>query len=229
MSDSVELAQLRELIEVFPDKYSIDQVEEANAVSRIQFEFLDNEIIPAINRLRLNGQEFDLAWYLNLTQVFHRFMFDGVVSINGMFRKIDQPNDGRVYFGGQDTREIKPMFTGSKPEEITIGLEEAFKFLIDEGNDEPLNNALRFYQRFVYVHPFYDGNGRVARLIVNLFLLQSGYYLDWRALQEKAKFLKKLNRYHKTKNEQDFEWWVNLCQKHLKEISDVDIESDPGT
>jgi Fic family protein len=32
-----------------------------------------------------------------------------------------------------------------------------------------------FHHRFVAIHPFVDGNGRVARLLGNLYLIQNGY------------------------------------------------------
>jgi Fic family protein len=41
-----------------------------------------------------------------------------------------------------------------------------------------LENAANTYARvhmgFVHIHPFYDGNGRMARLIANLLLLKAG-------------------------------------------------------
>ena len=35
--------------------------------------------------------------------------------------------------------------------------------------------AARFHHRFVYIHPFTDGNGRTARLLMNLILIRHGY------------------------------------------------------
>ncbi len=34
-----------------------------------------------------------------------------------------------------------------------------------------------FHHKFVHIHPFFDGNGRTARLAMNLFLMSSGYPL----------------------------------------------------
>ncbi len=34
--------------------------------------------------------------------------------------------------------------------------------------------AARFHHRLVWIHPFYDGNGRTARLLMNLLLMRNG-------------------------------------------------------
>jgi excisionase family DNA binding protein len=39
----------------------------------------------------------------------------------------------------------------------------------------PVEVAAVFHYRFASIHPFDDGNGRVARLLMNLFLIKSGY------------------------------------------------------
>ena len=39
----------------------------------------------------------------------------------------------------------------------------------------PVELAATLHQRFVYIHPFVDGNGRVARLLMNLALLRNRY------------------------------------------------------
>lgn len=43
------------------------------------------------------------------------------------------------------------------------------------GDLHPLVMAATFHYRFVAIHPFDDGNGRMARLLMNLILMQRGY------------------------------------------------------
>lgn len=49
--------------------------------------------------------------------------------------------------------------------------------LADRNMEElsPLELAAVFHHRFVQIHPFSEGNGRTARLIMNLMLMQRGY------------------------------------------------------
>lgn len=39
----------------------------------------------------------------------------------------------------------------------------------------PLLIAARFHYEFINIHPFHDGNGRLARIFMNLILMQCGY------------------------------------------------------
>ena len=44
-----------------------------------------------------------------------------------------------------------------------------------QANNHPVVAAALIHKEFVFIHPFKDGNGRLARLLMNLSLLQSGY------------------------------------------------------
>jgi Fic family protein len=39
----------------------------------------------------------------------------------------------------------------------------------------PIELAAILHHQFVWIHPFHDGNGRVAGLLMNLALLRFGY------------------------------------------------------
>ena len=45
----------------------------------------------------------------------------------------------------------------------------------EAGDTHPVTIATLFHHRFTAIHPFDDGNGRMARLLMNLILLRRGY------------------------------------------------------
>lgn len=61
----------------------------------------------------------------------------------------------------------------------------------------PVIFAAELHRRFVYIHPFIDGNGRTARLLMNLALLQAGYEIATIPPVLRPEYIGLLERGHK--------------------------------
>ena len=68
--------------------------------------------------------------------------------------------------------------------------------LTDWTNSSDLNIVLKsaiFHHRFVWIHPFFDGNGRTARLAMNLILMRAGFPPDIILKNDRKKYYDALN------------------------------------
>jgi len=90
------------------------------------------------------------------------------------YRRIDEVNAGEY-------RKVKVIITGSKyplpyPDEVPPRMRDFTSRLEDlRKQKHPVEFSALAHKEFVFIHPFVDGNGRVARLLMNLILLQEGY------------------------------------------------------
>lgn len=69
-------------------------------------------------------------------------------------------------------------FTYAAPEETAAMMTALVAWCnkaMSEGELTPIEIATLFHYRFIRIHPFQDGNGRIARLIVNFILRRFGY------------------------------------------------------
>lgn len=81
---------------------------------------------------------------------------------------------------------------------------------------DALEKAAFIHCRFVCIHPFPDGNGRTARLIMNLSLLNSGYPLTDIPLVDREAYLTAIQAYAKDKDLQPFkEFLATVLEKQL--------------
>ena len=61
---------------------------------------------------------------------------------------------------------------------IQAEMDGLFRWIATERDRfHPVEFAAQLHKRFVFIHPFKDGNGRIARLIMNTALIQDGYLL----------------------------------------------------
>jgi len=68
------------------------------------------------------------------------------------------------------------IFKYAEPNEVPQKMQELMKWYVAENeNSHPLIIAAFLHYKFVCIHPFDDGNGRVSRLLMNYHLLRKGY------------------------------------------------------
>lgn len=108
-----------------------------------------------------------------LTLALHKQLMDGIMQSEdtGHFR------DGSVFVGHKTKTEIvvkhNPPFHTAK--EITQALEQVFAWVDKKDEYHPLLKAGVLHHQFAYIHPFFDGNGRMARLLTTYYLLLKHY------------------------------------------------------
>jgi Fic family protein len=87
---------------------------------------------------------------------------------------IDDENAGS--YRKTQVRIAGAPFTPSESWQITSLMAEWSDWVASaEGSMHPIVLAAQAHHRLVAIHPFVDGNGRTARLVMNLLLMRSGY------------------------------------------------------
>ncbi len=91
-----------------------------------------------------------------------------------VLQKIDAENAGQ--YRKTQVRIAGAIHTPPDSWEIPRLMDEWGEWILEaQKKDEPINIAAQAHHRLVNIHPFIDGNGRTARLIMNLLLIKEGY------------------------------------------------------
>ena len=77
--------------------------------------------------------------------------------------------------------------------------------------EHPIIIAAVFHYRFVRIHPFDDGNGRMARLLMNRILLRHGYPLAIVRQDRRDRYLQELERADQTEDPGEFIDYIASC------------------
>ena len=98
----------------------------------------------------------------------------------------------------------------------------------DEG-EHPVITAATFHYRFVRIHPFDDGNGRMARLLMNMILMKHGYTVALIPGEERDEYINTLEQTDKSEDLTEFIGYVAACCEyslnlHLRAARGEDIE-----
>ncbi|CAG0962237.1 MAG: Fic family protein [Candidatus Methanoperedens sp.] len=109
-------------------------------------------------------------------QQIHELVTAGILEEAGKYRRINVRITGAVKTPPDWSKIVKLM-------------DELVK-KISESKTHPVETAAYLQHRFVKIHPFIDGNGRVARLLTNLYLFSRGYPVIVLKSEERGKYYK---------------------------------------
>ena len=119
-----------------------------------------------------------------------------VLTMHLMFYKgIDDNYAGRY-------RDQRIFVTGSKHpvcevQQIAEEMGKLFDWISSERDSwHPVEFAAQLHKRFVFIHPFVDGNGRLTRLLMNTSLIQDGYMMAIIPPVLRAEYISLLERAH---------------------------------
>ena len=123
--------------------------------------------IGMVNKYRMLSQakRIPLETCADVRGLYDEFVLDEVLAENA-----NHMPDGRIF--RKDQTELtsptgKVIHSGVMPESKIIHMmSEALRFLND-GSMEPLYRICAFHYMLEYIHPFYDGNGRLGRFIMS--------------------------------------------------------------
>lgn len=106
-----------------------------------------------------------------------------------------------------------------------------YNWLDENMDNEPLT-AILAHLKFVSIHPFVDGNGRCARLLMNTILLQFGFVPIVIRPTDRKRYLSVIENYQLKGDEKPYtNFMLNLLNRTMKVLItmlDTDIDIEPN-
>lgn len=147
-----------------------------------------------------------------------------ILSLHGfVLRSIEDDFAGRIRNGG--VRITGANFTPPNANKVSDLLDELIDFI--NTNPLELNDielATVFHHKLVWIHPFFDGNGRTVRLAMNLLLMRSGFPPAIILKNDRKKYYEALNK----ANGGNYQKLTLLMCQSLERTLNIYINALPG-
>ena len=167
----------------------------------------------------------ELPLCMRLIKETHSILLSGVRGNEkspGEFRK------SQNWIGYAGCKLNTASFVPPAPGEMEKSLTDLEKYIHEDSFIPNLIKIALIHYQFETIHPFLDGNGRIGRLLIVLFLKERGL-IEYPVLYLSYFFKKNRNRYYELLNnvrvKGEFEEWIKFFIKGICEISEDAILS----
>lgn len=173
-----------------------------------------NHYLEAINHAR--AFEFILEAGKNKAKInesfvlqLHKIILSGIDNTNaGFYRSV------RVRISGSETILPNPLKVPDLMADFGVWLTKV--------HGDVLDFALEAHYRLVSIHPFIDGNGRTARLLLNAILLECGYAPIIIRKIDRRRYLSALETYQTRQNSEPYvNFMLSALNRSLKMMIDI--------
>lgn len=132
------------------------------------------------------------------------------------------------WIGGQGSTIKNARYIPPNPEDMQNAMSDLEKYINSDDALDPLIQAALIHYQFETTHPFLDGNGRVGRLLITLFLMEKGIlsspvlYISYFLKINRIEYYDRMTQIRKTG---DYEQWILFFLQALSDSSDDAIQT----
>ena len=173
----------------------------------------------AINRLR------ELPLCNRLIRETH------AVLMHGVREQEKSPGEFRTsqnWIGGEGVPLNKARFIPPHPDDMVVAMSDLEKYINTPDSLDVLVKASLIHYQFETIHPFLDGNGRIGRLLITLFLMQQrilttpALYISYFLKKNRMEYCDRLTLV-RTKGE--YEQWIKFFLSAVSESAENAYEN----
>lgn len=117
------------------------------------------------------------------------------------------------WIGGQGSTIKTARYIPPNPEDMKDAMSELERYMNGKDSLDVLIQAALIHYQFETIHPFLDGNGRVGRLLITLFLMQRNVitspclYISYFLKMNRTEYYDRMSQVRRTG---DYEQWVGF-------------------
>jgi len=132
------------------------------------------------------------------------------------------------WIGGQGSTLHNARYIPPCPEDMEAAMSDLEKYINSEDKLDFLIRAALIHYQFETIHPFLDGNGRVGRLLVTLFLIENkvlttpALYISYFLKKNRVEYY---DRMTEVRNKGNYEQWIRFFLTALLESSQEAINT----
>lgn len=173
----------------------------------------------ALNRLH------SLPLCNRLIKETHAVLMEGV---RGQEKSPGEFRYSQNWIGGQGSTIQNARYIPPNPEDMQTAMSDLEKYMNGDDSLDPLIQAALIHYQFETTHPFLDGNGRVGRLLITLFLMEKGIlshpalYISYFLKMNRIEYYDRMMQVRKTG---DYEQWVMFFLQALSDSAGDAIQT----
>ena len=134
-------------------------------------------------------------------------------SVRGQEKNPGEFRYSQNWIGGQGSTLKNARYIPPNPEDMLTAMSDLEKYINSDDPLDPLIQAALIHYQFETTHPFLDGNGRVGRLLITLFLMEKGIlstpalYISYYLKMNRIEYYDRMTRVRRTG---DYEQWISF-------------------
>lgn len=173
----------------------------------------------ALNRLH------SLPLCNRLIKETHAVLMEGV---RGQEKSPGEFRYSQNWIGGQGSTIRNARYIPPNPEDMQTAMSDLEKYMNGDDSLDSLIQAALIHYQFETTHPFLDGNGRVGRLLITLFLMEKGIlshpalYISYFLKMNRIEYYDRMTQVRKTG---DYEQWVMFFLQALSDSAGDAIQT----